>query len=234
MSQHVSRRDLIVSGAMSAVALSLNSTLSAAQAPQNNTPDIGVVMAGIEPIPLDDAARTALFPQGSVVLDRLPNQTAMVSTYVLEQDGSVSYLVANAAVKGQKIIVKQDYMMFTSYKKPTENIDYRVGIAVRTVANVRVLKGNINTAGLLPLGLAASRNEIQGSLEVTVLGISGANITNAIPTPAQLTPETVQRAIEGVAIIKSRIYDSQSATAATAGNSAPVQDHFCASAALAC
>lgn len=51
-------------------------------------------MVAIEPMPLDDTARNTLFPGNTGVIEKLTNTTAMVTTYVLEQDGRVVIVIS--------------------------------------------------------------------------------------------------------------------------------------------
>lgn len=86
-----------------------------------------------------------------------------------------------------------------------------VGVGLRIQANIVVLKDslNINLASLYNLGLAASQNQINGTLIVQTLGISGKQISSAIPIPDKINESTIQNAITSLATIKSKLYDSE-------------------------
>lgn len=210
MKKIISRREALAQGTAALSTIGLLGIEASAKSPSQSTAQssTGTVMAGIEPLPLEANTYSQLFPSGSPILDKLPNEMSNVSSFFFEANSSVSYLIANVAVKGQNVVVRQDYQKFLPFTKPGDNVVYRVGIAIRIVASVQILKGEVNTGGLLPLGIAASAGRVSGSLEMAVLGISGANITSAIPLPSQITPETVQKAIEAAAVIKSRIFDN--------------------------
>jgi hypothetical protein len=218
MRRYFTRRDLLTTGAAAAVGASLHPLTTFGQT--NPAAAGGPVMISIEPETLETVTYSALFPDNTHILDHLPNQDSDISSFVFEADGSISYLVANVAAKGQMVVIKQDYSKSVPYKRTSDNVNYRVGIAIRVTAEVKVLKGDVNLGGLFNLGLAAHLNQVTGSLKVGVLGISGSSITNAIPATAQLTPESIQGAIEAIANIKSRIYDSEQTPAST---TAPVK-----------
>lgn len=86
-----------------------------------------------------------------------------------------------------------------------------VGIGLRIQSNVTVLKDslNINLGSLYNLGIAASQNQINGTLVIQTLGITGTQISSAIPIPDKINESTIQNAITSLATIKSKIYDKE-------------------------
>ncbi|WP_264530034.1 hypothetical protein [Flavobacterium sp. N502540] len=86
-----------------------------------------------------------------------------------------------------------------------------VGVGLRIQSNVIVLKDslNINLGSLYNLGIAASQNQINGTLIIQTLGISGRQISSAIPIPDKINESTVQNAIISLATIKSKLYDPE-------------------------
>lgn len=84
-----------------------------------------------------------------------------------------------------------------------------VGIGLRIQSNVTILSDslNINLGSLYNLGVAASQNKLSGTLIIQTLGISGTQISSAIPIPDKINESTIQNAITSLATIKSKIYD---------------------------
>ncbi|PIB29000.1 hypothetical protein BFP78_15550 [Gaetbulibacter sp. 5U11] len=86
-----------------------------------------------------------------------------------------------------------------------------VGVGLRIQASVTVLKDSLdlNLGSLYGLGVAASRNQLNGTLVIQTLGISGENISPALPIPDRINETTIQAAMQSLATIKSKIYDSK-------------------------
>ena len=131
--------------------------------------------------------------------------------------------------EGQKII-QRDYSLKTNhgeingerFKKQPEfksKIDKNlynkikapvyVGVGLRIQASVTALKDSINLGSLYGLGLAASQNELNGTLIIQSLGISGENISPIIPIPSRISESTIQTAMQSIATIKSKIYNKK-------------------------
>lgn len=174
----------------------------------------------VEPEPLDgeyvklvNSARTKA---SELTLADFPNQTLNVTISTTSDDGKVSYLVAGAAVARKSYEVILDYMKYKSLIFAGDEV-YRVGIGLRVRAQVYVKKGNVNLSGLGALGAAASRQAIQRSLSVDVIGIDSKDVTIALPIPSQLSEESITSAIQAMATIKAKIYDPPSGGAGQGG-----------------
>jgi hypothetical protein len=84
-----------------------------------------------------------------------------------------------------------------------------VGVGLRLTANVKVLKGNVNLSSLGALAAQAEAQNIAGSLIVQTLGITGKQVTTALPLPSELNQTTIQNAILALGSIKAIVYDQQ-------------------------
>jgi hypothetical protein len=82
-----------------------------------------------------------------------------------------------------------------------------VGVGLRLTANVTVLKGKVNLSSLGALAAQAEAQNITGSLIVQTLGITGKQVTGALPLPSELNATTVQNAILALGSIKAIVYD---------------------------
>lgn len=99
---------------------------------------------------------------------------------------------------------------FDATAGPTQSelvVPVYVGIGLRLTANVQVLKGNVNLSSLGALAAAAQAQKITGSLIVQTLGITGKQVTSALPLPSELNPTTVQNAILALGSVKAIVYD---------------------------
>jgi hypothetical protein len=99
--------------------------------------------------------------------------------------------------------------LFTGNKQKIK-IPVYVGVGLRIQANITVLKDSLglNLGSLYNLGVAASQNQINGTLIIQTLGISGKQISSAIPIPDKINESTIQNAIISLATIKSKLYDN--------------------------
>jgi hypothetical protein len=141
----------------------------------------------------------------------LPNQQADMTTYKLTQSGEIKYLTASTTGEAGVYRVVMDYVQYR-----VENIENdagkqigvgRVGIGLRIKAQIQTKKAGIDLGSLIALGIAAKRGEIQGKLSVAALGVNSPEITTLFPTPSDINETSIQKALEALAAIKSKIGD---------------------------
>jgi len=141
----------------------------------------------------------------------LPNQSAQVAMRTNDLTGKVNYLTASVTDQAGSYEVIMDYM---KYRVEDVNNDSgvvgsgRVGIGLRIKAKVITNKANLNLSGLANLGVEASNNHLTGLLSIDIIGIDSKDITNYIPLTAKLDETSIQNAIQAIATIKSKIWDS--------------------------
>jgi len=190
--------------------------------PSNVTPQApkstGILVA-VEPEPINDEDRKWLAKllgkkdpdNWRPSLADLPNEAVLITVKSFDRSGNVSYITAGAATKNSTYEVTQDYMKYVSVRETYNDGSppriARYGISLRVRANVVAKSGKFDLGGLLPLGIAANKNQASGTLSVEVAGIQSRDVTNVLPLPAQLSQESVIAAIQASATIKSRIYD---------------------------
>lgn len=81
-----------------------------------------------------------------------------------------------------------------------------VGVGLRLTASITVRSGQVNLASLGAITAAAEANDVSGSLVVQTLGITGRQVTTALPMPSELNSTTVQNAILSMGAIKAMLY----------------------------
>jgi hypothetical protein len=146
------------------------------------------------------------------ILALLPNQRAQITTSKVDTSGDVKYLTGSLAAEAGAYRVIMDYAKFTSYDlidpQSKANIGAgRVGVGLRVKAEVLTRKANIDLGSLIALGVAAKLGQVQGTLDVQVMGMNSPDITMLFPTPSQIDETSIQRALEALAAIKSKIGD---------------------------
>lgn len=135
----------------------------------------------------------------------------------LDIDGSAQALPVTAEIKKATYRVK-----FYSYRYRTqpcaENSPGAGGIAVgtgmRITAEVTVTKASANITGLMGLSAAVQAGHAKGRIRIQTFGIaSGTSSINSYlaVSATQLTPETIQKAVEALGVIKA-VADTPSVT----------------------
>jgi hypothetical protein len=139
------------------------------------------------------------------ILAELAHTAVYVHSYSVEADGTLTYLSANVAAKGQKIIVQQDYLNYKTVPDGT-NVS-KVGILFRVQAELVTKKANVNVNGLFAIGLAVNAGAAAGNLSVEIHGLSGEPVGSLIPLPSSVSEDSLQGAMQAIATLKSKIYD---------------------------
>ena len=87
----------------------------------------------------------------------------------------------------------------------------KIGVGTRMIAKVKTKKSGVDLGSILKIGFAANKSDLNGSLEVKILGVSGGEILKAVPGSfATIDDTAIQTALESMAVIKSKLYDSDS------------------------
>ncbi len=88
------------------------------------------------------------------------------------------------------------------------SIPIYVGLGLRLKANANVIKGSVNISGFPGIAAKASSGDIQGSLVVQTLGVSGEKIAATLPLPSELNETTFMNSILAMGAIKAQIHSS--------------------------
>ena len=151
-------------------------------------------------------------------LDYLVNARAHVSVSKIESGFNISYLAGSIArTKGHYRV----YMDYTKYvtedvndadpsgsKNMKDNVQYRIGVGLRIAARVETKKKNVDLGGLFKIGFAAGRNDLTGSLQVEVIGVTSAEIDSLVPGLLGTIDEgAIQNIMESMAAIKAKFRD---------------------------
>ncbi|HVY04672.1 MAG TPA: hypothetical protein VHB46_01725 [Burkholderiales bacterium] len=98
----------------------------------------------------------------------------------------------------------EEYLFNTSFV----SIPIYVGVGVRMIAAVTVLDTSVELGSLYSLAVAAQNKQLQGTLVVQTLGLSGEGISPLVPLPGEINVSTIQNAIQALATIKSKVYET--------------------------
>jgi hypothetical protein len=83
-----------------------------------------------------------------------------------------------------------------------------VGVGVRITATITTNSGDMSF-NLAQLGVKGDAKQIQGSLVIQTLGMSGETITSSLPVPSEINSSTIQNALLATGAIKTRLYDAK-------------------------
>ncbi|MCG3164481.1 MAG: hypothetical protein POELPBGB_00235 [Bacteroidia bacterium] len=147
------------------------------------------------------------------ILNFLPNEAVFVSVKKNDMSGSISYGPASVTAESGSYSVTVDYCKFTTLKifnssGTTCDGFTKVGVGLRITANVQTTKAGLNLGNLFGLGLAAQMNKLSGTMSIDVIGMESQEITTLIPLPSEISPTSIQNALQAMATIKSKIYDN--------------------------
>ncbi len=148
------------------------------------------------------------------IRDILPNIYTDISVAKRDVSGNLTYLVAKSTAEAGNYRVVMDY---TKYR-PESVVDGnskkelglgRIGVGLRMTADIQTTKSNIDLGSLFALGVAASLNKLSGTLSVQILGIGTDDVDSLTLTNAKIDETSIQKTLEGMAAIKSKIADSK-------------------------
>ena len=143
----------------------------------------------------------------------LPNIYTDISVAKRDSSGNLTYLVSKATAEAGNYRVVMDY---TKYRQeiahePGTKKELglgRIGVGLRMTAEVQTNKANIELSSILAIGIAAVTDQLRGALSVHVIGIGTADVDNLTVTNARIDETSIQKTLEGMAAIKSKIADS--------------------------
>ena len=147
------------------------------------------------------------------ILQFLNNENVLVSIGQFSIDGSISYIPIVISAKNSSYKVTMDYMKFATLgqkdDKTGDFIGYkRVGIGLRLISLITTTEAGLNIGDLSSIGVGVKSGKIKGTMIIEVIGIKSKEITTTIPLPSEINPTTIQNAVQALATIKSKIYDS--------------------------
>jgi hypothetical protein len=148
----------------------------------------------------------------SSMLNNLVNTYSSTTIYSVDQNGNLSIFGNSAALAKSTYKVIYEFSQTQPVKKQFAGDTARViavGISVRMVATLYTLKGSVDLSKITNfITASASKNKLDGFLEVKVSGISSKTIKSLIPTPTTISPESIIAALQAMAAIKSHFSDS--------------------------
>jgi hypothetical protein len=147
------------------------------------------------------------------VLSFLNNETVLVSIGKIDFDGKINYIPVTLSAKGSSYKITMDYMKFATLgqvDKDGKFLGYkRVGVGLRLISQITTFESGINIGDISSIGIAAKAGKLNGTLMIEVIGIKSKEVTTLLPLPSEINQSTIQSAMQALATIKSKIYDSE-------------------------
>lgn len=143
----------------------------------------------------------------------LNNETVLVYIGQESVQGDFSYLPVTVSAKGGTYKVVMDYMKFATLAEYDDDGSTllgfsRVGIGLRLTSQITTKEAGINIGDLLSLGIAVKAGKVTGRLAIEVIGIKSEKVTTLLPFPSEINQTTIQNAMQALATIKSKLYDT--------------------------
>ncbi|RQS26943.1 hypothetical protein DIE03_21615 [Burkholderia sp. Bp8992] len=83
-----------------------------------------------------------------------------------------------------------------------------IGVGLRVTATLNTTKAGVNLGNLIAIGAAAQASQLSGTLVVQTLGLTGENISTALPIPSDISLASIQSAIQALGTMKAKLYDT--------------------------
>lgn len=146
----------------------------------------------------------------STVLRLLPNESVAISLGRYDANGQINYGPASVAGEVGTYVITVDYAKFATQKIEGAQGECsgfaKLGVAVRFTANIQTTKAGINLGSLFALGVAATGQQLSGTMSLDVIGIEGEEVTNLIPMPMEVSQSAIQNILQAISVIKAKIY----------------------------
>ncbi|HRI55816.1 MAG TPA: hypothetical protein PK170_01815 [Anaerolineae bacterium] len=130
----------------------------------------------------------------------------------IDRSGKLSYLTGSVTGGRGSYAVFMDHASY--YVERVTDRDgamlgsYKTGIGLRLVAAIETRRAGLDLGSIFKLGIAASRSELNGSMEVMAFGVGGPQINSLLPGIMSTIDEgSIQRSLEALAAVKAKFWD---------------------------
>ena len=135
-----------------------------------------------------------------------------IATNITQSEGSASGNVGgwfSASHTHKQYVI--DFMKWRAEPlTTTDNVALgwvRVGAGLRLIVDITKDDGSAS-GSLLALAVGAKAGKVEGSISAELIGIDSKEATQAMPFTVDLSEGNIQKVIEALAIVKSKLYDN--------------------------
>lgn len=140
----------------------------------------------------------------------LPNISTQIGFLSGHQSGSVGGIFGASSHREHVAIDFMKYRSEDIVDARQNTVAYaRVGAGMRLIIDVVTTEASIG-GSLISLAVSAKAGRTSGSISVDVVGINAKDITLSMPFTTDLSEGSIQKIIEALAIVKSKISDDSS------------------------
>lgn len=122
----------------------------------------------------------------------------------VDEQGKVSGLFGKVDAKTKKVQIYVDYGRYKIDQKATGE-EQKIGYLMRLEAEITNFEAGADISSLFAVGFAAKTGKIQGKIRVLTIGLSGSSLDQYVTTATSISEESLLKAIENMAILKSKI-----------------------------
>ncbi|WP_423391975.1 hypothetical protein [Burkholderia sp. LMG 21824] len=185
----------------------------------------------LDPAPVNVIAIGGVVPPPQDILDALPDETMRLAIGQIDISGNITYGPVALSAANSSYIVTVDYIKsnthplfvkkgpirqdgsFAAYvvddaKVADISLPVYIGVGLRVTATLSTKRAGINLGNLIAIGAAAQANQLTGTLVVQTLGLTGENISTALPIPSDVSVGSIQSAIQALGTMKAKLYDT--------------------------
>ena len=142
------------------------------------------------------------------VNELLTNIATNISLSTQELSGSVGGGLFSGSRSEKQYVI--DFMKWRAEPLSTSDDKQlgwvRVGAGIRVIVNITKGDG-VATGSLLSLAVSAKAGKVDGSISTELIGLDAKEVTQAMPFTVDLSEGNIQKVIEVLAIVKTKLYD---------------------------
>lgn len=148
-----------------------------------------------------------------LVINLLPDELTHKSIVAIDKKENIEYSAIEISEKKHTYIVKTDYIKYTTLpvRKDSDSGEIvglaRVGVGIRIEATIHARAKNITVTDLYSLGEAARNRKLFGHITMSIMGIESEELTARFPVNAEISPTSIQDALQTLVSYQQAIYD---------------------------
>lgn len=148
------------------------------------------------------------------------NQSVVIAVSKVETNGSLTVLPGSVSIGKGTYDLLYRYQLFRQVPCVPDRPEagsVRIGVGLTIKARISSKKGSLSLANLGPLAMAASHQDAAGRIEISSVGIGGQSATLAsyLGSNADISIESVTKAMEALAVVKAVLENKDVQTTAS-------------------
>lgn len=121
----------------------------------------------------------------------------------IDASGKASGLFGKASAETKSVRVLIDYGRYMTAKVGEKSGN--IGYLLRLDAEITNFSSDADLSSVFAVGFAAKMGKIQGKIKITTIGLSGKNLDNYISLANSISEDSLLKALENFAILRSKI-----------------------------